>query len=87
MAPQSFDFIVVGGGTAGLVVATRLSEDPTQQILVLEAGSDFSQDPRVKTPAFYETLLSSEVSWGFQTEPQVSNNRLLRSCFKNNKDC
>ena len=42
---KAFDFIVIGGGTAGLVVATRLSEDPSKEVLVLEAGGAHLDDP------------------------------------------
>lgn len=71
MATPLFDFVIVGGGTAGLVIARRLSEDPSQRILVLEAGSDHTEDPRVNTPAFFHALLGSEADWNFATEPQV----------------
>ncbi|KAI1141847.1 putative GMC oxidoreductase [Hypoxylon sp. FL0543] len=74
MASESYDFIIVGGGTAGLTLARRLSEDPTQSILVLEAGSDHSDDPRVKTPALYTSLLKTELDWDFTTEPQQNLN-------------
>jgi hypothetical protein len=44
------NIIIIGGGTAGLVVASRLAQDPTLQIVVLEAGQDQTEDPRVLTP-------------------------------------
>jgi choline dehydrogenase-like flavoprotein len=69
---SEYDFMIVGGGTAGLVVAARLSEDPNNKVLVLEAGSDHTEDPRVKTPVFYSALLGSEADWSFRSEPQVS---------------
>lgn len=72
---SSYDFIVVGGGTAGLVVATRLSEIPEFKVLVIEAGGDHINDPRVKTPALWTSLLGTEADWGFITESQV---RILR---------
>ncbi|KAI1660241.1 putative GMC oxidoreductase [Daldinia decipiens] len=78
MNSESYDFIIAGGGTAALVVAARLSEDSSQRILVLEAGSDHSEDPRVKIPALYAALKKSEVDWDFQTETQSGlNNRRI----------
>ncbi|OTA96506.1 putative GMC oxidoreductase [Hypoxylon sp. CO27-5] len=70
MSSHPFDFVIIGGGTAGLVLANRLSEDPTQRVLVLEAGNDLTGDLRVITPAFFQTLLESKADWTFQTEPQ-----------------
>ncbi|KAK7930963.1 glucose-methanol-choline oxidoreductase [Apiospora marii] len=64
------DFIIVGGGTAGLVVANRLSEDPDVQVLVLEAGEDLTEDPRVIIPAMWTTLLGSDADWQFSTAAQ-----------------
>ncbi|KAK7744110.1 hypothetical protein SLS53_003631 [Cytospora paraplurivora] len=64
------DYIIVGGGTAGLVVANRLSEDPDVQVLVLEAGKDLADDPRVNVPAFFTTLLGTDAAWQYQTVPQ-----------------
>ncbi|KAI1775443.1 GMC oxidoreductase [Hypoxylon cercidicola] len=71
---EHYDFIIIGGGTAGLVVASRISEDPSQHVLVLEAGADGTEDPRVKTPAFFEALKNTEADWGFKTDPQPTLN-------------
>ena len=75
MATEEYDFVVIGGGTSGLVVASRLSEDPHVQILVIEAGESYLEDPRVKIPALYDTLKWTEADWGFRTTPQVSKQR------------
>ncbi|KAF2107494.1 glucose-methanol-choline oxidoreductase-like protein [Lophiotrema nucula] len=70
MASNTYDFVIVGGGTAGLVLANRLSEDDSVQVLVLEAGGDRTSDPRVSTPALFGTLLGTEVDWNTAVEPQ-----------------
>ncbi|KAI3056925.1 CAZyme family AA3 [Aspergillus niger] len=65
-----YDFVVIGGGTAGLVVASRLSEDPSTSVLVIEAGADLTADPRVNIPIFYAALLGSDADWKFRSSPQ-----------------
>ncbi|KAI2471113.1 putative GMC oxidoreductase [Annulohypoxylon bovei var. microspora] len=72
MTTQFFDFVIIGGGTAGLVLANRLSEHPSQRVLVLEAGSDLTGDLRIITPAFFQILLGSRTDWGFESEPQLN---------------
>lgn len=54
---QQYDFLVVGGGTAGLCVAARLTEDPNITVGVLEAGENRMDDPAVSTPGMYPTLI------------------------------
>ncbi|GMG06161.1 unnamed protein product [Aspergillus oryzae var. brunneus] len=74
----AYDFVVIGGGTAGLVLASRLSEDPSISVLVLEAGADLTADPRVNIPIFYAALLGSDADWKFQSSPQPGlNGRVL----------
>ncbi|RWA03444.1 hypothetical protein EKO27_g11662 [Xylaria grammica] len=60
----------VGGGTSGLVVATRLSEYSKHNVLVIEAGADHTADPRVQIPALFDTLKDSDLDWKFKSEPQ-----------------
>lgn len=66
------DFIIVGGGTAGLVLANRLTADPQVSVLVIEAGSDRLKDPKITTPGLATTLYNDQAyDWGFETVPQV----------------
>ncbi|KAJ7698142.1 hypothetical protein B0H17DRAFT_927750, partial [Mycena rosella] len=49
-ASQRFDFMIVGGGTAGLTVAVRLTEDPNIRVGVIEAGQYRPGDPVIEVP-------------------------------------
>ncbi|PYI02594.1 glucose-methanol-choline oxidoreductase-like protein [Aspergillus sclerotiicarbonarius CBS 121057] len=74
MSVTEADIVIIGGGTAGLVLAARLSENPDLQILVVEAGQDQTEDPRVQTPALWPALVATDSDWQFMTEPQVALN-------------
>ncbi|KAM0798208.1 glucose-methanol-choline oxidoreductase-like protein [Usnea florida] len=67
---EIYDFIVIGGGTSGLVLAARLTEDPQTTVLVLEAGQDHLRDPTISIPALWPALLGSDADWKFSTTPQ-----------------
>ena len=72
---HEYDYIVVGGGTAGLCIAARLTESPDVKVGVLEAGSNRIDDPQVYTPSLYPTLIGREkYDWCFETVPQESAN-------------
>jgi choline dehydrogenase len=63
------DYVVVGTGSAGSVVATRLSADPAAQVVVLEAGPK-DRDKFVHIPAAFSKLFRSKLDWDYLTEPQ-----------------
>jgi len=66
---SNFDFIVVGAGSAGSVVANRLSEQPGAKVLVLEAGG--TEIPaNAENPSLWFTLLGSPIDWGYTSVPQ-----------------
>ncbi|MCJ1309121.1 hypothetical protein MMC25_002776 [Agyrium rufum] len=68
------DYIIIGGGTAGLVVATRLSENPGVEVLVIEAGEDQLQNPAISIPALWPSLLGSQLDWSFRSVPAAELN-------------
>lgn len=68
-----FDYIIIGGGTAGLVAASRLSEDTTVRVLVIEAGRDNRGDPLILTPGLVTAVYGKEdYDWNFSSVPQAS---------------
>jgi choline dehydrogenase len=69
MRPQGYDYIVVGGGSAGCAVAARLSADGTRTVLLLEAGGG-GRRPETMVPALYSRLFRSSADWAYRTAPQ-----------------
>lgn len=66
---EEYDFIIVGAGSAGCVLANRLSADPGTRVLLLEAGGP-DRNPWIHIPAgFYRNIYNPRLNWGFQTEP------------------
>lgn len=64
------DYVVVGAGTAGCVLAARLTEDPATSVLLLEAGPARRRRLEVRVPAAFSRLYRSDLDWGLSTVPQ-----------------
>ena len=66
---QPFDYIVVGAGSAGCVLANRLTEDPGTRVLLIEAGGR-DRSPNIKIPAAFAKQFHTKLDWDFSTEPE-----------------
>src|SRR5439155_14438920 len=68
MSSKRYTYIVVGSGAAGAVVANRLSADPSNDVLLLEAGGR-DWNPLIHIPVGFTKLTTPDVNWGFSTVP------------------
>jgi choline dehydrogenase len=66
---EGFDYIIVGAGSAGCVLANRLSADPSVRVLLLEAGAR-DRSPNIKIPAAFSKQFHTKLDWDFATEPE-----------------
>ena len=72
---QGFDYIIVGGGSSGCVLANRLTENPACSVLLLEAGGS-DRHPLIHMPVGFAKMTTGPHTWGFTTVPQKhANNR------------
>jgi choline oxidase len=75
---NTFDYVIAGGGTAGCVLAARLSEDPSVTVCLLEAGPSDVDDRNILELAEWMHLLDSGYDWDYLVEPQEKGNSFLR---------
>lgn len=82
---QTFDYVIVGGGTGGLTIAERLAEDKTVTVAVVEAGTLYEiSDPIAQVPSFDSFFVGKSevlpsVDWGFFTAPDPATGNVARS--------
>jgi len=65
---QTFDYIVVGGGLTGTTVASRLTEDSTVTVLMIEVGADNRDDPRIFDIYKYTEAFGTELAWSWPAD-------------------
>ncbi|WP_366931410.1 GMC family oxidoreductase N-terminal domain-containing protein [Nostoc sp. JL34] len=72
-----YDYIVIGAGSAGCVVANRMTQDSERTVLLLEAGNPDTK-PEIQIPLSSPNLPGSELDWGYFSEPEpYLNNRKI----------
>ncbi|XP_060560033.1 glucose dehydrogenase [FAD, quinone]-like [Ruditapes philippinarum] len=65
-----YDYVIVGGGSAGSVIAARLAEDANNRILLLEAGNHFDKDENIHVPGQAFSFLPTDFAWQFKSETE-----------------
>jgi choline dehydrogenase len=87
-----YDYVIVGAGSAGCVLANRLSEDPSVRVLLLEAGGK-DRSLKIKIPAAFSQQFHSKLDWDFATDPEphvdgrclyIPRGRMLGGCSSMN---
>ncbi|CAJ2506396.1 Uu.00g005260.m01.CDS01 [Anthostomella pinea] len=68
---QTYDYVIAGAGTCGLVIANRLSEDLNVRVAVIEPGDDVRNNPNVTDPAKFTVPFGTSIDWQYVTTPQA----------------
>src|SRR3954470_11861591 len=66
---STYDFVIVGAGSAGCVLANRLSADPSARVLLLEAGGS-DRNVNIRIPAGFPKQIRSKLDWNYPSEPE-----------------
>ena len=76
--PQTYDYIVTGAGSAGCVLAARLTENGRYKVLLLEAGGEDNKFWILVPMGYAKTFVDPKVNWKFESEPEAElNNRTM----------